>query len=98
MDLTGLLLVIARRGSGFSNLCRLLLGRYALSDHLLHITLDRDASTSETSNATSNLFMDLLSRPRSDEASNRDLRNRPQYLLEHGGQITECAGAVPDIG
>ena len=47
-DLTGLLWLIARRGPGLPNLCRLLVGRNALPEHPIHITLGGEASTSET--------------------------------------------------
>ena len=50
-DRSGLLRLIARGGPGLSNFCRLLIGRNALPENPLHITLDGDASPSETSNA-----------------------------------------------
>ena len=50
-DRTGLCRLIARRGPGLPNLCRLLVGRHALPEHPAHLTLGGDASTSGTSKA-----------------------------------------------
>jgi len=50
-DLTGLRRLMARQGPGLPNLCRPLVGRNALTDHPLHLTLGEEASTSESFNA-----------------------------------------------
>ena len=50
-DLTGLRRSIARRGPGLANLCRLPVGRNALLENPVHITLGGDASASKTPNA-----------------------------------------------
>jgi hypothetical protein len=50
-NLIGLLRSIARRGLGLSNLFCLLVGRNALPEHPVHLTLGGDVSTSETPTA-----------------------------------------------
>lgn len=50
-DLTRLLRLRARRGPGLSNLSGLLVGRHALPEHPIHLTLGGDASPFETPKA-----------------------------------------------
>jgi len=52
MDLTELRRSIARRGPGLANLYRLLIGRNALPEHPVHITLGGEASATKTPKAT----------------------------------------------
>ena len=56
------------RGPGPANLRRLLVGRDALPEHPVHITLGGDTSAPETPNATWDLYRASLSRPRADES------------------------------
>jgi len=69
-DQTGLRRLIAHRGPGLPNLCRLVVGGHARPEPSLHITLGRDASASKTAIARGNLFIDLPSRPRADRRRN----------------------------
>jgi len=50
-DRTGLRRLIARRGPGLPNLCRLLVVRTALPENPIHLMLGGEASSSATTNA-----------------------------------------------
>lgn len=75
-DRTGLRWVIAHRGPGLLNFCRLPVGRHGLPENPVHLTLGRKAPASEAPKARGNRFMALLSRPRADRLSNVGLQDR----------------------